>query len=812
MNPIIEIEREQVIDYSKEIISNFWLNLNANKSEKKENHLISFSGNLEKVAALINNAQETILIYSSDFSHEILKALLEKAQQRVRVYILASSDNSQKQKLRNHSENCLIRFLDKSYNSSFILCDFSSNTHGLFFNGSFSNGHLENNKRFLLTLQEVNQFHFFYELFCEWFWKDAVQEIVTKANTDNPTSIDSQPFDFLFSYPDLISGNGIRKTVKEFLKNNSNVLLSFLKVDKSIESLFRESANSAFIYTNLVDNDLESIHNLSLRNNIYVFDDYKEENTLEIFSNHINTSYLLCRDQAGDIAWIFPLTKNQLQDFSALIMSLPVAYKYQQNQTREQIKNKQIFLPVSREYKKIQLELEEIMQPIQINDLMGILNESDFASKKPVHFIDPKFTCRAHYKWIIKPPLLSAGLDKDPIYYEWNKKQNELITFLEGLITKIEELQEEEGVFSKISSIFSKSKNRSLNEIKKELEEVASNLITNPIAKTSEDNKRILKAVLEKIQVDLEEHKKNKATDVEDYKRSKQSELESKRNIKKDIDSSISIIEKEIRKMEDKQKEAEKNKNIDFKEKENITQSIDANIKDLIEKLNKLKENESYTDGPKLAEALIFKLEEDVKKKDVEIKELEKSKNNRSKLERKQIESQIKNIRQSINDIRKEKETLLLPGKIKEQIQEQEIQKSQILAEKENKEKDFQTQIKNTDNELIRFKNERDVILKPLEEVKLSINTLTNELNNLSNSKFERIDLKPIPIQFPLTPLPCVGILYQNKKRERFLGIQFWEELESGKLEAKRLTSILCCDATQKLENTTNNKNETEVW
>ena len=209
---------------------------------------------------------------------------------------------------------------------------------------------------------------------------------------------------------------------------------------------------------------------------------------------------------------------------------------------------------------------------------------------------------------------------------------------------------------------------------------------------------------------------------------------------------------------------------------------------------------------------MIFKLEEDVKKKDVEIKELEKSKNNRSKLERKQIESQIKNIRQSINDIRKEKETLLLPGKIKEQIQEQEIQKSQILAEKENKEKDFQTQIKNTDNELIRFKNERDVILKPLEEVKLSINTLTNELNNLSNSKFERIDLKPIPIQFPLTPLPCVGILYQNKKRERFLGIQFWEELESGKLEAKRLTSILCCDATQKLENTTNNKNETEVW
>ena len=31
MNPIIEIAREQVIDYSKETISNFWLNLNANK-------------------------------------------------------------------------------------------------------------------------------------------------------------------------------------------------------------------------------------------------------------------------------------------------------------------------------------------------------------------------------------------------------------------------------------------------------------------------------------------------------------------------------------------------------------------------------------------------------------------------------------------------------------------------------------------------------------------------------------------------------------------------------------------------------------
>ncbi len=812
MNPIIEIAREQVIDYSKETISNFWLNLNANKSDKKESHFISFSANLEKAATLINSAQETILIYSSDFSHEILKALLERAQQRVRVYILASNDNSQKQNLRNHSENCLIRFLDKSYNSSFVLCDFNSNGHGLFFNGNFSNGHLENNKRFLLSLQEVNQIHFFYELFCEWFWKDAVQEIIAKANTDNPTSIDSQPFDFLISYQELTSENGIRKTFKEFLKNNSNVLLSSLRVDKSIESLFQESANPAFIYTNLVDNDIESLHNLSLKNNIYAFDDYKEENTLDIFTNHIDTSYLLCRDQAGDIAWIFPLTKNQLQDFSTLIMSLPVAYEYKQNQTREQLKNKQIFLPVSHEYKKIQLEIEEIMQPIQINDLMGVLNESDFASKKPLHFIDPKWSCLAYYKWIIKPPLLSAGLDKDPIYYEWNKKQNELNTFLKGLITKIEELQEEEGVFSKISSIFSRSKNRSLNEIKKEVEEVVNNLLKNPITKASEDSNRILKEVLEKIQVDLEERKNSKTTDLEDYKQSKQSELESKRNIKKDIDSSIYIIEKEIRKMEDKQKEAEKNKNIDLKEKENRTQSIEAKTKDLIGKLNSLKENESYTDDSKMTDDLIFKLEEDVKNKELEIKELEKSKNNKSKLERRPIESQIKNIRLSINDILKEKETLLLPRKIKEEIQALEIQKSQILSEKENKEKNFQAQIKNTDNELIRLKNERDVLTKPLEEIKLSINSLTNELNNLSNSKFERIDLKPIPIQFPLTQLPSVGILYQNKKRERFLGIQFWEELESGKLEAKRLTSILCCNATQKNENISDNKNETAVW
>ena len=253
-------------------------------------------------------------------------------------------------------------------------------------------------------------------------------------------------------------------------------------------------------------------------------------------------------------------------------------------------------------------------------------------------------------------------------------------------------------------------------------------------------------------------------------------------------------------------------KNIDLKEKENRTQSIEAKTKDLIGKLNSLKENESYTDDSKMTDDLIFKLEEDVKNKELEIKELEKSKNNKSKLERRPIESQIKNIRLSINDILKEKETLLLPRKIKEEIQALEIQKSQILSEKENKEKNFQAQIKNTDNELIRLKNERDVLTKPLEEIKLSINSLTNELNNLSNSKFERIDLKPIPIQFPLTQLPSVGILYQNKKRERFLGIQFWEELESGKLEAKRLTSILCCDATQKLENTTNNKNETEVW
>lgn len=557
MKPITEIQKE--IDYSNEIINNFWLQIDTTHSQKQDSHLISFHGNLEKITDCINDASETICIYSNELSNELLNAILSASPQ-VRVYLLTNDFNAKKEELKSLSENCLIRILNSSYQGSFILVDIQSKFRGFFFSGSFLAKDLEDNNRFLIALEE-EQKDFFFQLFCEWFWKEAEHEILTKEQAEHPIKIESQPFDFLFPKPEFISNNGIEKLFKNILNQNSTIHLSSKNINKKLEDFFLESHSSNFIYTNLKNNEIDSLNTLSEKNTLYVFDDHQNENLWEFITNHHETFLIFNRRNVDDYGWIFELTKNQIKEFSGLLKNTKIAYQYKNQDTRENLKGNRIYLPEKKEKKDIKEKEVINLEDIHISDLKKIQDENDFSSKQPKQFTDPLWASQVIYKWKILPPLLPENIDKDPLYNKWENNHFEIITTINNLIKRVDEINKEESIFSKFSGLFKTSNLKSLVEIKKELEKEKHKLEQKKLSVHSESERKDLKDLLENLFSEIEEHKKTKVKDVEEYKKKKQEELNNYQTDNKKINDSINNLRNQIKSKENQLKELQQRKN-----------------------------------------------------------------------------------------------------------------------------------------------------------------------------------------------------------------------------------------------------------
>lgn len=159
-----------------------------------------------------------------------------------------------------------------------------------------------------------------------------------------------------------------------------------------------------------------------------------------------------------------------------------------------------------------------------------------------------------------------------------------------------------------------------------------------------------------------------------------------------------------------------------------------------------------------------------------------------------------KNKKKKQSDQNKQVETKQLePGKSKEELE----------AELE----DIDSKLESIQKEIVIFNADIQKREKDLIPLKSKIESLENELKELNISGFSKIDTKPFNIQFPSTLLPKIGILYQNKSRDRFLTIQHWEDFEKGKEEANRLNAILCINKQQKKQiQKTDNEENSDVW
>ena len=318
------------------------------------------------------------------------------------------------------------------------------------------------------------------------------------------------------------------------------------------------------------------------------------------------------------------------------------------------------------------------------------------------------FSSRTIFQWKIHPPVLPEHSDKDPLYYEWEKNHNEIITLMSNQIKKVEDIGKEEGLFLKFTGLFKSSNQKSLVEIQKELEKEREKLQQRKLPELSESERITLKSTLEQLCKEIEEQKKTKIKDVEEFKKKKQEELDKQNNSKQEIDKFIKNLSN--------QKDS---KNNQFKQLEQKKSSIQNKIKKQADQIESEQKNSEQEQGDELL------------KIDLQLESLQK-----------EIET--------------------------------------IIEEKEKKEKDL-------DSFLSIIKNSE------------------KEINDIKSSNLSKIDSKSFDIQFPTTLLPKVGVLYQNKNRERFLTIENWEELEQGKVEAERLNAILC------INNKSNSQTQTKV-
>ena len=496
--------------------------------------------------------------------------------------------------------------------------------------------------------------------------------------------------------------------MNEMITEKSNIHLSLKKIDKKVEDIIQRSNSAHCIYTNLQNNEIDSLNALYEKNKIYVFEDCQNENFWEFLTNHQDTFFILNRKNLDEFGWIFELTKSQIQEFSRILQNVNLAYEYRGQDKRGNLQKKKIYLTDKKGHKDIK-EIDTItIEKIEIPDLKSIQDEKDFASKEPKQFIDPLFSSRTIFQWKIHPPVLPEHSDKDPLYYEWEKNHNEIITLMSNQIKKVEDIGKEEGLFLKFTGLFKSSNQKSLVEIQKELEKEREKLQQRKLPELSESERITLKSTLEQLCKEIEEQKKTKIKDVEEFKKKKQEELDKQNNSKQEIDKFIKNLSN--------QKDS---KNNQFKQLEQKKSSIQNKIKKQADQIESEQKNSEQEQGDELL------------KIDLQLESLQK-----------EIET--------------------------------------IIEEKEKKEKDL-------DSFLSIIKNSE------------------KEINDIKSSNLSKIDSKSFDIQFPTTLLPKVGVLYQNKNRERFLTIENWEELEQGKVEAERLNAILC------INNKSNSQTQTKV-
>ena len=168
---IQSISKTKTIDYSNELLQNFW----------QQKSTVSVTQNHKKeIVRTLQSVQEGIVCIQTESltDKDLIKQIFDIAQNlKVRFYILV---NEYSQELDLLNENCLIRYEVKNIGSFVLINPNSDKPEGRFFTGQLTEQSIavsENISRSLDTKETEELFRHF----CFQFWEIAKKEVIEKG-------------------------------------------------------------------------------------------------------------------------------------------------------------------------------------------------------------------------------------------------------------------------------------------------------------------------------------------------------------------------------------------------------------------------------------------------------------------------------------------------------------------------------------------------------------------------------------------------------------------------------------------------------
>jgi hypothetical protein len=525
MTPIKPETKTKVINWGKEPMESFWLEIPAASSSPPsmdyESHLNNFLESGVKDGA--------ICVFSEELSSRRLCELLAKARDNgCRVYILANDFNEEMKNLNG----CLIRYGGKRKTGSFILINPNSNTPlGCLFTGHLSDGSILFAGNVLFDL-DAEQIAVLFRYFCHQFWNCAEKERIGGEGC----SVDSAPLDI---YPP--SGDGcdfqyLQQVWREGA-SDASITTSLLREDLFLK--FDNFSNSTIVslYTG-IDNDL--VRYLKQKNNtIIAVDDGSLVNSVKTE----DSIWLVPKIDASPETEVYALRLNseQAEIFNNHISKRTESknrYQYNEQELRENLAGKTIV--------KLGDELEK-KYTIRREDRINIKGPvpSELFPKDRVDAMEPNCPDNGRsvsitYEWTNIPFALPPGSSRHSLYQEWKETQEKIASHIGRIQDAIAENNKKEKFLSNLIKQFFLGKQQKFKEYGRDLEELKK--IDYASLEKAESQEKI--ARLNEIHAAV--IKDSKEIDEENRKASISEKIEAKENEKKNLESDLTKKEAEI--------------------------------------------------------------------------------------------------------------------------------------------------------------------------------------------------------------------------------------------------------------------------
>lgn len=326
--PIEPIETKKIVEYVKHeeiikqevIVKDVWLNLNPDRQNIQipdlKNLLLSSDGILKnEIINLINNAQKTIFISSFLINDDdIVNQLIEKAENRVNIYILTSSEavinkpnyNDNEDYSRHNEHIKLLKKLSSKYrifvrtgniHAKFIVVDANqASIKGLISTSNFNKEPLSKDGEVGIMLDDSSAKNLA-NLFVKTFWEKSENELLMSGESlkNNiilkETSILLDESSMFFTFDDKY--NSIKEYVIKYVQNAEKriYITSFNYNYKDVEDIMIDKAKQG------LDIQIIGRDRKILNSNLYkILKDY--ENVSFYIHEHIHAKLLICDNSA----------------------------------------------------------------------------------------------------------------------------------------------------------------------------------------------------------------------------------------------------------------------------------------------------------------------------------------------------------------------------------------------------------------------------------------------------------------------------------------------------------------------------------